>query len=174
MSQPGLKEYHIELERRNESRLRLITFAPHDLKSPINRIIRRVDSCLEDLGKTETLDLDSQEEFLSEITDYAEKAISRINDILDVPKIEAGKFELNKEWIQPNSIVANSVLTFKPDAELKQITIVMQLDENIQRLEADQEGIERVVENLLSNAINFTPQGGCITISTAETDFLSV
>ena len=169
-----LTEYHCELQKQHEARLNLIANAPHDLKGPLNALKSQVKLCLDKLRKNEKLEKPCLKDALFTINVHAEKAMSRIDDLLDASKIEAERFELRKEKIQLNFIVDRYVRTFKPDAERKKITIIKQLS-NVSMLKADPKAIERVIENLLLNAIHFTPEDGTITIGTQnQQDFAEI
>lgn len=169
-----LEKYHEELSRRNEKRLRLIEHAPHDFRGPLNNLILRVDYCLERLKKDTSSDNALFKEYLGKIRNSAKETLARIDNMLDMSKIRAGKFELNKELIQLRFEVEKAIQTVKPAADQKNISIDWQQDK-IPMLKADPTAIRRVLENLLSNAIKFTPQSGYITISAKNTgDFVEV
>ena len=169
-----LTEYHCELQKQHQARLNLIANAPHDLKGPLNALKSQVKNNLDKLRKNERLEKSCLEDALFTINAHADETMSRIDDLLDASKIEAGRFKLRKEKIQLNFYVEKSIRTFKPDAERKKITIIKHLD-NISMFKADPKAIERVIENLLLNAIHFTPKDGTISIGTQnQPDFAEV
>jgi signal transduction histidine kinase len=88
-----------------------------------------------------------------------------INNILDVAKIEEGKpLLLDKKKFSPYLLVKSVLETFSPDAQLLNIEIKNTVPENTPDILADEKQIERVISNLVSNALKFTPAGGVITI----------
>ena len=90
-----------------------------------------------------------------------------VSDLLDVAKIEAGKFELHKSTADLHSIIADSVAFYTPLAE--HITIEARVDAEVPHaLEMDARRIAQVLNNLLSNAIKFTPESGRVLVRAAS------
>ena len=86
-----------------------------------------------------------------------------IDDLLDLARIEAKRFELNLQSVESRVMLDEALLAAAPLAEAKRITLSAELIDS-PRLEADSERIFRVLSNLLGNAIKFTPEGGNITV----------
>ena len=131
----------------------------HEMRTPMNAII----------GMTEiAMTTDDQERTkycLNKIDDAAEHLLGVINDILDISKIESGKFTLSPtEWTLDILMqrVAN-VINFKVDEKHQVFTI--KVDKDVPpSLITDQQRLAQVLTNLLSNAVKFTPEGGKIDL----------
>lgn len=132
----------------------------HELRSPLGGI-RRITTLL----KQEEIANDSAKrtEFLSLITKSTEDMLRLVNDLLDVAKIEAGKFSVIKTPVNIRAILEQAIAQLRPVAEQKHINIGLDYADNIPaKIAADDQRIKQVIVNLISNAIKFTPQGGKI------------
>jgi two-component system cell cycle sensor histidine kinase PleC len=86
-----------------------------------------------------------------------------INDILDMSKIEAGQFSIDREKIDVGPLIHETVRVVALQAEDKAIKLETKVDDKL-TLEADRRAIKQIVINLLSNAVKFTGQGGRVTL----------
>ena len=86
-----------------------------------------------------------------------------IDDLLDLAKIEAKRFALQRRSVEIGVMIQEALLAVSPLAEAKRITLASESPDAV-NLEADPEQIFRVLCNLLGNAIKFTPQAGAITV----------
>ena len=132
----------------------------HEMRTPMNAIIGMTS-----IAKTSE-DIIRKDYCLDKIDEASTHLLGVINDILDMSKIEAGKFELSHDEFEFEKMlmkVAN-VLSFRID-ERKQ-TFFIYVDPDIPRsLVTDEQRLSQVITNLLSNAVKFTPEGGTITLS---------
>lgn len=132
----------------------------HEIRTPMNAIIG-MTNIAQDSG-----DVEKMRYCLEKIGNASDHLLGVINDILDMSKIEAGKFELSPVAFDFEKLlmrVAN-VQTFRMD-EKRQVFDI-HLDEHIPRwLIADDQRLAQVMTNLLSNAVKFTPEGGHIGLS---------
>jgi two-component system cell cycle sensor histidine kinase PleC len=87
-----------------------------------------------------------------------------INEILDLSRVEAGRYELKEESVSLNGIVEDCCRLLTLRAQKRDIMISEAMETDLPRIWADERAIRQVVLNLLSNAIKFTPQGGQVTI----------
>lgn len=133
----------------------------HELRTPLNAII----------GLSQALTADAYGEIapahtrpIHLINESGQHLLDLINDILDVSKIEAGKFSLDKERVHVASICAMSVGMVKQAANDKQIEVTMHDDPDVQFLEADPRRLKQILVNLLSNAVKFTPERGKVSL----------
>ena len=100
----------------------------------------------------------------------AQHALSLIDDLLDISKVEAGEFTLNKSAVDLNKIVEYCISSLHPQTAKAQLVIRQSLNPNLSRVSADQRSLRQILLNLISNAIKFTPPGGQIIISTQAVD----
>jgi len=132
----------------------------HEIRTPMNAIIGMVT-----IGKAAT-GITGKDYALERIDEASKHLLRIINDVLEMSKIEAGKFEL---YCQPFDFikVINSVVTMlNLRIKEKSQNLVVDLSENIPKLiVGDELRLTQVITNILSNAIKFTPEGGLITLS---------
>jgi two-component system cell cycle sensor histidine kinase PleC len=95
--------------------------------------------------------------------------LNLINEILDLSRIEAGRYELNEEAVSLNRVVEDCHHLLKLRAGNRGITIHELFEPDMPRLWADERAVRQICLNLLSNAIKFTPQGGEIWLKVGWT-----
>jgi Amt family ammonium transporter len=136
----------------------------HEIRTPLNG----VTGMLELLGRTE---LDTrQARFVDIAGTSADALLSVINDILDVSKIEAGKFELESTAFNLPELLADVVDMFAPQASSKNIELASLVPTNLpNRVLGDPERFRQVLVNLLGNALKFTDEG-TVTLRCRATD----
>jgi len=103
-------------------------------------------------------------DLLGQIKGSSTHLLDMVNDLLDVSKIEAGKFEIFVKDHHLNKTLRDEAHTFEALARQHGLKIDMQLDDNISKFKFDEEKVKQVLNNLLSNAIKFTPRDGTVTI----------
>ncbi|MDR0330360.1 MAG: response regulator [Chitinispirillales bacterium] len=133
----------------------------HEIRTPMNAIIGMVS-----IGKS-AQDAERKDYCLSKIQDASKHLLGVINDILDMSKIEANKFELSYADFSFEKMLQNvvNVMSFRVD-EKKQ-TFKVYYDRAIPAmLVGDDQRISQVITNLLSNAVKFTPEGGAVSLRT--------
>ena len=133
----------------------------HELRTPLVSIQKSVSLLLsKDAGPIS----ETQKQFLS-IADRNLKRLSNlINDLLDLSKFEAGKMKLVCEPTSISTVINDASETFNTWASTKSITIEKKIHDNLPQTNLDSERIIQVLNNLLGNAIKFTPNNGTITV----------
>jgi len=139
----------------------------HELRSPLAAIQKNLGLILD---QTAGAINDNQKEFLSLAKDNVARLTRLINDLLDLSKIEAGKMELKKARTDIKALVRNAVTAFTGWFREKGITVRMDLTGTPLELELDADKITQVMNNLLSNALKFTPPKGEIRIALNAAD----
>ncbi len=149
-----------ELERANKSKSAFLASMSHEVRTPLNSIIGFTELiALELYGKIEG---EKNKEYLSLIKGSGKHLLSIINDILDISKLEAGKYDVLSETIFPDKLVRSCLKLVEPSALDKSITMTLSCPPTI--IESDERIFRQVLLNILSNAIKFTPIGGTIHI----------
>ena len=129
----------------------------HELRTPLNSIIGFSGIMLQELAGPLN---DEQKKQLGMVSGSAEHLLDLINDVLDISKIEAGQLHVLSEPFDLCEAVHKAVLTAKPLADKKHITLDAQVAPEACTINADRRRVEQVLLNLLSNSIKFTEKGG--------------
>lgn len=164
-----VKERTLELEQISnkvleEDHLKSIFLASmsHELRTPLNSIIGFSELLL--LDHSENLS-DTQKQFISTVYEESYYLLHLINGILDLSKIEAGKFELSINQFSFNKVLLNVTRSLKPKLSEKKLELDFELDLDI-KLSTDEDRLKQILFNLIGNAIKFTNEGGKILITT--------
>ncbi|MEP4703497.1 MAG: HAMP domain-containing sensor histidine kinase, partial [Hyphomicrobiales bacterium] len=107
---------------------------------------------------------DSYKEYVVDIHSSGDHLLNLINEILDLSRIEAERYDLNEEAVCLVEVVEDCKTLIEIRAKNKKIQINFLFENKMPKVWADQRAIRQVVLNLLSNAVKFTPQNGTITI----------
>lgn len=169
-----LESKNAELKRLNEevlelthSRLVFFTNISHELRTPLTLIADPVEMLLEDSGIK-----GKSRELLKMVKRNAVALQQLVSSILDFRKIQNGKMELTLYRFDLVKALKMWVGDFQLTAERKQIKLHLDITDSVgsQEVVADKEKIARVVFNLLSNALKYTPAGGDIFVSLKDED----
>jgi two-component system cell cycle sensor histidine kinase PleC len=154
-------------EEANLAKSRFLATMSHELRTPLNAILGFSEVMKNEVfGTHET---PAYREYSADIHSSGQHLLDLINEILDLSRIEAGRYELNEEAIQLAHLVTDCRHMLTLRAKAKNQGFREFLDPSLPRLWADERAIRQVVLNLLSNAVKFTPQGGEITIKVGWT-----
>lgn len=138
----------------------------HELRTPLTTITYSIDMMKTDLTKMKTEDVSQNLGIIKGTTD---NMLSLVNELLDVAKIEAGKFVVVKKEDDLSSMLSEKAAAFKPLAEQKHLYLTTQLDPHLPKVTFDRNRLGQVVNNLLSNALKYTDSGG-VSIRAEEKD----
>ena len=134
----------------------------HELRAPVTTI---KDSAELILTTQDGLEEDKKLKFLNIIHQQSKKVLGQIGSILDSAKLDAGKLVLQKAQGDIVELIKEGIDTFSPQAERKDISINLEiLNKKLPAISFDKVRISQVVDNLLSNSLKFTPEGGKIKI----------
>lgn len=134
----------------------------HELRTPLNAILNISETLLEQAyGELNDAEMRS----VKTIEDSGRHLLTLINDILDLSKIGAGKFEINLDSVVVHDACQASLSLIETAARKKQITVETTYDPAVKTVWADQRRLRQVLLNLLSNAVKFTPAGGSIGLT---------
>ncbi len=160
-----------DLKKLDELKSDIISLVSHELKTPLSSI-RISAEFLESEAKN---DPEVRKEMLEIIIRNIDRLTRLINDILDLSKIDTGKMELQLERVDISEVVNTAIENNKLLSMKKNISITADIPGNISPVLADREKLIIVMNNLLENALKFTPDGGSIVLSAKdETDSIEV
>lgn len=131
----------------------------HEMRTPMNAIIGMAT-----IGQSSN-DVERKEYCLTKISEASQHLLGVINDILDMSKIEADKFELSTGEFHFEKMLqrVTNVVNFR--VEEREQNLFIEIDKNLPSfIVSDEQRLAQVVTNLLSNAVKFTPEGGSITL----------
>ena len=154
-------------EEANLAKSRFLATMSHELRTPLNAILG-----FSEVMKNEVFGAHaapSYREYSNDIHESGMHLLNLINEILDLSRIEAGRYELNEEAVQLSHIVEECRHMMGLRARGKNQTFHDFVDDSLPRLWADERALRQIVLNLLSNAVKFTPPGGEITIKVGWT-----
>jgi two-component system, sensor histidine kinase and response regulator len=156
-----LREKHIsELQVLNQTKDRILRVASHDLRNPVAAI-----AGLAEFLKADTANLDdSQREIIDCIEEAGKSVVGLLNDLLDLSALDSGMVNLKRESIPMCELVRNLIPLFRGDLERKNITLDFECAAGLPQINGDRQNIRRVADNLISNAIKFTPPGGRVMV----------
>lgn len=141
-----------------------VAMVAHELRSPLSSIEQQLSVILAGiLGEINQ----RQQEMLGRTKERTHALLSLINDLLDLSKIEAGFVVQNKEPVEMEEVLEKVIEILRPQAEAKNISLTLRIEEKIPRLMVDRRNMEEVFLNLVSNGIKYTAAGGKVTL-TAE------
>jgi PAS domain S-box-containing protein len=147
-----------EIERMKDDFLHSIT---HDLRNPMASIRGFLKFLMDGLGGPIN---DQQRKMLETMDRASMRLLGMINDILDVAKLESGKMNLNLAEVDLKEAAGHVLELLQSQAQKKQVELVVDAPPDLPRLQADPLLMERLITNLVGNAIKFTPEKGRITV----------
>lgn len=130
----------------------------HELRAPLTAVRWSSESLIKNLSAAQGLPPEKIKETAVTIETASNNMLELVNDLLDVAKIEAGKFDLNTQEYDLVEVVKEQAKVFTPQAEIKHININVTCPEKL-KLKFDRVRISQVLGNLISNAIKYTDSG---------------
>lgn len=154
-------------EAANISKSRFLAQMSHELRTPLNAILGFSEVMKNEIFGAHTVS--AYKDYSNDIHDSGQHLLGLINEILDLSRIEAGRYELNEEAVSLISVVEDCHHLVKLRAKNRLITIHENFEPDLPRVWADERALRQIALNLLSNAIKFTPQSGEIWVKVGWT-----
>ena len=150
----SMKKIVLNAQQANKAKTEFISNISHEIRTPLNIIVG-----FHDLLKMTNLDI-NQTQYVDDASYAAKSMLEIVNDLLDLAKIEAGRFELQENWINLPDLIAATVKLFSPLATKKGLKLITSIFPSVPAfVMVDGNRLKQVVMNLLANAIKFTNQG---------------
>ncbi|MBR5474940.1 MAG: DUF3365 domain-containing protein, partial [Lachnospiraceae bacterium] len=136
----------------------------HELRTPLTSILAFTNILLEsDMGEEE-------KSSLREIRVNSNHLLGMINNTLELARLEAGRSVMNRELVELGDVLGSLEAMIAPVAAQKQIAFLVEIDGDVPLVWADAGKLRHILENLCSNAIKFTPEGGQVRIWVEESE----
>ncbi|UTO28868.1 ATP-binding protein [Bartonella harrusi] len=157
----SLKAEKERAESANKAKSEFLANMSHELRTPLNAILGFSDIMLQ--STFGPLGSQRYKEYMHDIYNSGTHLLTLINDILDMSKIEAGRFSLDYKNINLEPIISEAARTLTPQAQEKNISVTTNIAPEL-HAEVDGRAMKQIFLNLISNAVKFTPSGGSIDI----------
>jgi two-component system, cell cycle sensor histidine kinase PleC len=154
-------------EAANIAKSRFLATVSHELRTPLNAILGFSEAMKSELlGPMRS---EGYKGYAASIHDSGRHLLQLINEILDLSRIEAGRYELYEEPVRLCDIVEDCLRLLQLRAESKGLGMAVEFARGLEQIWADERAIRQICLNLMSNALKFTPRGGRITVLVSAT-----
>ena len=151
-------------ERYSRSKDDFVAVLSHELRNPLSAIMMNVHQLLR---------RSPPEEFAKSLDAIKRNASTQariISDILDVSRINSGKLALEREWIEPGTLISSSLDSLKAFMEAKHLTLSLDIPNNSIKAFLDPARFQQIFWNILNNAIKFSNEGGTLEVILSTRD----
>jgi PAS domain S-box-containing protein len=160
------KEAEEKLKQIDQMKSEFLSNVSHELRTPLQSI----SGFTKLIMNGEVPEKETQQEFLQIIDRETSHLGNLINGLLDMSRLEAGRFQINRTPVAIRDTILDSLKMFQSLAQQKNIELTKNIPENIPEMNLDIERIRQVIVNLLSNAVKFSDPGGSVKIKAETTD----
>ena len=164
-----LKDANYQLERTNDELVRLEkekadfnAMITHDIKSPLSTILTYAEM----IGDGTLSGEDELHKAMTSVYASGKKILTLVDNYLVSSAIDAGKLKLNVQPVSINELIEDSMTFFIPQAERKNVKFSFLKGTGLPRVMADKVQLDRVMGNILGNALKYIPSGSSVTVST--------
>jgi len=154
-------------EAGSKAKSRFLATMSHELRTPLNAIMGFSEVMKDEIFGPHTSPV--YREYSKDIYDSGRHLLQLINEILDLSRIEAGRYELAEERAHLGDIAQDCRRLLTLRAESKGLEIIEEIAPSLPQVWVDVRAMRQICLNLLSNAIKFTPKGGAVLLTVAET-----
>lgn len=157
----AINKLNKELEESNHVKDKYFSIIAHDLKNPFSAILAFSDLLVESYND---FNENERQQIIHDLNVSSKVIYDLLENLLTWSRSQNGKISLHPKNLNLNSIVEDSIMSYKGNAEQKQIEVTNGLPEKISSY-ADEFTMMVAINNILNNAIKFTPEGGSVSIS---------
>lgn len=151
------------LEKIEENRRNLIANISHDLRSPMTSIRGFIEGIVDG-----TIPEEKREHYLNIVLDESKRLITITNQLLELSNMQQGSLEIHEEVFELNETIRRKLIAYEKRITEKKLNVTFCMHEEKSFVLSDQGLIERVLSNLIDNAVKFTPEKGSIDIKTSQ------
>lgn len=157
-----IREQMEELKRTDLARREWVTNVSHDLRTPLATLQGYIETLL---MKDESFGREERRKYLHIAIDHCRRLGKMVGELLELARLESSEVRVRKEPFPLAELVQDVVQKFRLQAENKGVAVETDMDKALPHVYADIGLIERVLENLMENAITYTPTGGSVRVS---------
>ncbi len=154
-----------DLKLQDGLRNTFIANVSHELRTPLASVQGFVQGMLD-----RAIEEEDRDKYLQIVLGETKRMNTLITDLLNLAKIESGKFPIEYSEFDINELIRRSILTFEQRIEEKQLEVNIRLSDSKLFVWADEDRISQVITNLIDNAVKFTPPGGELKVWTQTAD----
>ena len=158
----GLESARVEAEAQSAGKTRFLANMSHELRTPLNAVLGFSDIMRQRLFGPLP---DRYASYSDSIHEAGGHLLELINDVLDLSKIEAERYELSREDFDARDAVSAALTLIRVQADEKGVDLAGVLSPEPLDVTADRRAVKQMALNLLSNAVKFTPAGGSVTLT---------
>lgn len=155
-----LEQANARLKEDGEYRIRFLSTMSHDLRTPLTAILAFLDVWDREYGPRNQ----DEANIVSEIRVNGKMLLGRVNNILEVSRIDAGRVRMEREEVDPVDLVSQVRSTMGPLADRKGVTLSVEVQADAPIIWGDGEKLLRILENLVENAVKYTQPGGAVWV----------
>jgi two-component system sensor histidine kinase/response regulator len=160
-----IEEAHARLKEVDTMKDEFLGALSYQLASPINAVIGYTELLLE--GSDGSL-REEQRRYVRRITASSKVLLSLVHDLLDMSRMSAGKFELERAPVDPAALAREVLAALEPLTEMQGLRVVSRVAAGLPEFAGDGQRIEQVLANVLNNAIQLTSSGGLIRLAVEQ------
>jgi two-component system, cell cycle sensor histidine kinase PleC len=154
-------------ETANKAKSRFLATMSHELRTPLNAIMGFAEVMKSEImGPMQN---PTYREYAGNIHESGRHLLHLINEILDLSRIEAGRYELHEEAVRLSDVAEDSHRLLRLKASSKGLELIENFEPDLPQVWVDQRAMRQICLNLISNALKFTPKGGRITVTVEAT-----
>lgn len=151
------------LEKIEENRRNLVANISHDLRTPMTSIIGFVEGIIDG-----TIPKDSHKKYLNVILDESKRMVRISNELVELSNMQQGITQVNKTDFDINELIRRKLVSLERAITQKELEVILKMESEKCWVTSDYIYVERIVQNLLDNAVKFTSEKGSIIVSTVK------
>jgi two-component system, cell cycle sensor histidine kinase PleC len=161
------QKVQIEADLANQVKSQFISTMSHELRTPLNTII----GFSKMMSEQEQRNLSAAQvaEYAGLIHKGGVQLLAMINDILDLSKIQSGRYTIDHREVHLDEVLTAVVSAHKSQAEASKIALTIKMDTNLPKVRGDASKLQQAVASIVSNAIKFNVTGGKVTVEATRT-----
>jgi signal transduction histidine kinase len=160
-AQDELRRAKEAAEAADQAKSRFLATMSHELRTPLNAVIGFSDALLREAANPTRARV---AEFATQVNEAGRQLLGLINGILDVARIEAGRFDLAADRVDVGRLIRLCARLSDAAAQAAEITLVADVPGDLPQLRADERRLQQTLNHLLSNAVKFTAAGGTVSV----------